>query len=294
MTLSSMTGFGRAQGHYENYNWVWEIRSVNGKGLDVRLRIPPGLEDFDLYIKSTLKSQLARGNLNVSLQLHHEGNNAQVNVNEAALDKLVVIAKEAAKKHGLEMPSIDRLLSIRDVVEIIDGEDAEERQNARNDLLKSTFSEAIDSLKLSRKEEGTATHKMLADILDTVEILLNKGEAIAKTQPEALKDKFQEKVSKLLENNNFDMDRMMQEIVILATKADVKEETDRLRAHIDAARKLLNTEGPVGRKLEFLTQEFNREINTLCSKSTDIALTEVGLSLKTTIDQFREQILNVE
>ena len=118
MTLSSMTGFGRAQGHYENYNWVWEIRSVNGKGLDVRLRIPPGLEDFDLYIKSTLKSQLARGNLNVSLQLHHEGNNAQVNVNETALDKLVVIAKEAAKKHGLEMPSIDRLLSIRDVLDL--------------------------------------------------------------------------------------------------------------------------------------------------------------------------------
>jgi uncharacterized protein (TIGR00255 family) len=294
MTLSSMTGFGRTQSQFENYSWVWEIRSVNGKALDVRMRIPPGLDAFDQYIKTTLKKSISRGSLNVSLQLQKDSDEIDVKVNEVALDKLISVAKEAALKHNMPMPSIDNLLSIRDVVEITTKDDDDEKLKARNEELKTSFLDAITELKQSRDDEGSATFTMLSDVLDQVEKLLKEGEEIAAQQPDALKNKFLDKVNALLENNNFDNERITQEVVILATKADVKEETDRLHAHIASARTLLNEKDPVGRKLDFLCQEFNREANTLCSKSTDIALTNIGLSLKTAIDQFREQVQNVE
>ncbi|MDG1707207.1 MAG: YicC family protein [Emcibacteraceae bacterium] len=295
MTLSSMTGFGRAQGHFGNYNWVWEIRSVNGKGLDVRMRIPPGLDALDQFIKTTVKKSITRGSVNVSLQLSTEGNETDVIVNEDALDKLISVAKSAADKHGLPMPSLDSLLSIRDVVEIGNKEDDEDEIKARDQALKQSFEEAVKALKTSRDTEGEATRTMLSDIIDEVENLLNQAEEIAVTQPAALKVKFEEKLSNLFDNKQgLDQDRMAQEVVLLATKADIKEETDRLHAHITSARNLLDEKGIVGRKFDFLTQEFNREANTLCSKSSDIGLTNIGLSLKTSIDQIREQVQNIE
>ena len=295
MNLSSMTGFGRAQGQFENYNWIWEIKSVNGKGIDIRMRIPSGLDAIDQHIKSSLRKSISRGSVNVSLQLQKDSSEAQVNVNEQALEKLIVVAKAAANKYDLPMPSIDSLLSIRDIVEISEHDDDDKTIKDRDIALKSSFLEAIQSFIKSRQEEGAATYKMLIDILDEIERLLKEGEEIAAKQPHALKEKFEEKVSNLFSNNQgIDQDRMAQEVVILATKADVKEETDRLNAHIISARKLLNEEGPVGRKMEFLVQELNRETNTLCSKSSSITLTNIGLSLKTAIDQFREQVLNVE
>ncbi|MEZ5756825.1 MAG: YicC/YloC family endoribonuclease [Emcibacteraceae bacterium] len=295
MTISSMTGFGRAEGHFENYSWVWEIRSVNGKTIDIRYRIPPGLDDLDQYIKTTLKNALSRGSLNISLQLQKDVSNPEVRVNEEALDKLVTVAKSAAKKHDLAMPSIDRLLSIRDIVEIADLEEDEELLNARDEQLKATFILALDGLKKSRLHEGEATFKMLSATLDEIEILLQKAIDVAATQPKSIKEKLEEKVSALFDNNQgIDPDRLAQEIILLVTKADVKEETDRLNAHIASARKLIKEQGAVGRNLEFLSQEFNRETNTLCSKSSDITLTNIGLALKAAIDQFREQVLNVE
>lgn len=295
MTLSSMTGFGRAEGHFENYSWVWELRSVNGKSLDVRMRIPSGLDAFDQFVKAELKKVISRGNINVSLQLSKDSQESAVNVNETALDKLVVIAKDAAKKHDLAMPSIDRLLAIRDVVEITEMDEDDDTLKKRNDALKASFKDAIKSLVSARNDEGAATRDMLSNVLDEVERLLNEGEAIAAKQPDALKNKFNEKVNALFDNSQgLDQDRLAQEVVLLATKADVKEETDRLHAHIVSARSLLNENGPIGRKFDFLTQEFNREANTLCSKSTDITLTNIGLSLKTAIDQLREQVQNVE
>ncbi|MCC3859965.1 YicC/YloC family endoribonuclease [Pseudemcibacter aquimaris] len=295
MTLSSMTGFGRATGHFEHYSWVWELRSVNGKGLDVRMRIPPGLDAFDQYIKNTVKKAMTRGNINVSLQLTKDSSDTDVKVNEAALDKLVSAAKHASVHHGLPMPSLDSLLSIRDVVEITTAEDSEEMIKGRDAALQQSFDEALAALKSARDEEGVATKKMLSDVVGEVEDLLNQAEKIAATQPEQLKKKYMEKVDALLDNSKgLDQERLAQEVVVLATKADTKEETDRLRAHIASARNLLNETGPVGRKFDFLTQEFNREANTLCSKSTDISLTNIGLSLKTAIDQIREQVQNVE
>lgn len=295
MTLSSMTGFGRAEGHYEHYSWVWEIRSVNGKGLDVRMRIPPGLDAFDQFIKTTIKKEITRGSINVLLQLSKEETDTDVKVNEAALDKLIGVAKKASVDHDLPMPSLDSLFSIRDVVEIIPTEDNENQISERNDILKKSFIEALSELKSSRLEEGLATRKMLSDVIDQVEDLLNQAEEIANNQPSLLKEKFEEKVSALFDNKQgIDKDRLAQEIVLLATKADTKEETDRLRAHIASARTMLDAKGTIGRKMDFLTQEFNREANTLCSKSSDIALTNIGLSLKTAIDQIREQVQNVE
>lgn len=295
MTLSSMTGFGRAEGHHENYSWVWEIRSVNGKGIDVRMRIPPGLDAFDQFIKNTIKKEINRGSINVSLQLSKEEGGTEVKVNEEALDKLIMVAKNASINHGLPMPSLDSLLSIRDVVEITSTEDDEAAVTSRNKALRDSLNDAVSALKASREEEGRATHKMLSDVVDEVENLLNQAEEIAIKQPSQLKEKFEEKVSALFDNKQgVDKDRLAQEIVLLATKADTKEETDRLRAHIASARVMLDVSGPVGRKMDFLTQEFNREANTLCSKSSDIALTNIGLSLKTAIDQIREQVQNVE
>lgn len=295
MTLSSMTGFGRAEGHYEHYSWVWEIRSVNGKGLDVRMRIPPGLDAFDQFIKTTIKKEITRGSINVLLQLSKEETDTDVKVNEAALDKLIGVAKKASVDHDLPMPSLDSLLSIRDVVEIIPTEDNENQISERNDILKKSFIEALSELKSSRQDEGLATRKMLSDVIDQVEDLLNQAEEIANNLPSLLKEKFEEKVSALFDNKQgIDKDRLAQEIVLLATKADTKEETDRLRAHIASARTMLDAKGTIGRKMDFLTQEFNREANTLCSKSSDIALTNIGLSLKTAIDQIREQVQNVE
>lgn len=295
MTLSSMTGFGRAEGHYEHYSWVWEIRSVNGKGLDVRMRIPPGLDAFDQFIKTTIKKEITRGSINVLLQLSKEETDTDVKVNEEALDKLIGVAKKASVDHDLPMPSLDSLLSIRDVVEITTTEDNENQISERNDILKKSFIEALSELKSSRQDEGLATRKMLSDVIDQVEDLLNQAEEIANIQPSLLKEKFEEKVSALFDNKQgIDKDRLAQEIVLLATKADTKEETDRLRAHIASARTMLDAKGTIGRKMDFLTQEFNREANTLCSKSSDIALTNIGLSLKTAIDQIREQVQNVE
>ncbi len=295
MTLSSMTGFGRSNNHYEDYSWIWELKSVNGKGLDVRARIPQGFDTLDKYVKSVAKKVLFRGNLNILLQIKKDGIKTVINVNDEVLDKLITIAKNAAIKHNLPIPSIDNLLTIREVIEVSNDDAEEDIEKGRDKAVKLSFDEAIKSLISSRKEEGAATYNMLSFILDDIDRLLSEAEAIAVKQPELLKEKYEKKLGSLFDNKqDVDPDRLAQEIVLLALKSDIKEETDRLNAHIVSARKLLVSDGPVGRKLEFLTQEFSREINTLCSKSSDIRLTNVGLALKVAIDQFREQILNVE
>ncbi|MBT6135329.1 MAG: YicC family protein [Kordiimonadaceae bacterium] len=295
MTLSSMTGFGRSNNSFENYSWVWELKSVNGKGLDLRTRIPQGFDTLDKHVKSVAKKVLFRGTLNIVLQIKKDGVETVLNVNEDVLNKLIIIAKDAAIKHNLPMPSIDNLLTIRDVIEVNNDDTPDYTEKGRDKAVKLSFDEALKSLISSREEEGAATYCMLSLILDDINRLLSEAEVIGLKQPELLKEKYEKKLGSLFDNKqDIDQGRLAQEIVLLALKSDIKEETDRLNAHIVSARKLLLTNGPVGRKLEFLTQEFNREINTLCSKSSDIRLTNIGLSLKASIDQFREQVLNVE
>lgn len=295
MTLSSMTGFGRSNNSFENYSWVWELKSVNGKGLDLRTRIPQGFDTLDKHVKSVAKKVLFRGTLNILLQIKKDGVETVLNVNEDVLNKLIIIAKDAAIKHNLPMPSIDNLLTIREVIEVNNDDTPDYTEKGRDKAVKLSFDEALKSLISSREEEGAATYCMLSLILDDINRLLSEAEVIGLKQPELLKEKYEKKLGSLFDNKqDIDQGRLAQEIVLLALKSDIKEETDRLNAHIVSARKLLLTNGPVGRKLEFLTQEFNREINTLCSKSSDIRLTNIGLSLKASIDQFREQVLNVE
>ena len=295
MTLSSMTGFGRSNNSFENYSWVWELKSVNGKGLDLRTRIPQGFDTLDKHVKSVAKKVLFRGTLNILLQIKKDGVETVLNVNEDVLNKLIIIAKDAAIKHNLPMPSIDNLLTIREVIEVNNDDTPDYTEKGRDKAVKLSFDEALKSLISSREEEGAATYCMLSLILDDINRLLSEAEVIGLKQPELLKEKYEKKLGSLFDNKqDIDQDRLAQEIVLLALKSDIKEETDRLNAHIVSARKLLLTNGPVGRKLEFLTQEFNREINTLCSKSSDTRLTNIGLSLKASIDQFREQVLNVE
>ncbi|WP_321391348.1 YicC/YloC family endoribonuclease [Emcibacter sp.] len=295
MTLSSMTGFARTQGQWENYSWVWEIRSVNGRGLDIRCRIPSGFEAMDQTVRGHLKKHIARGSLNVNLQMHRESEEVQVKVNQVALDQLVAIVVETSSNNHLPQPDISNLMSVRDLVQIIEGEEDENFRKARDKAIEESFLEAIAALKENRLSEGAATSEMLQKIIIDIEASVAEATKVAAGQPNLIRDRFMDKVNALLDDNKgLDPDRIAQEVTILATKADVKEEMDRLVAHIDAARKLLVEKEPVGRKLDFLSQEFNREANTLCSKSSDIALTQIGLSLKASIDQLKEQVQNIE
>ncbi|WP_138380090.1 YicC/YloC family endoribonuclease [Luteithermobacter gelatinilyticus] len=295
MTLSSMTGFARVQGQWETYHWTWEIRSVNSRGLDIRCRLPNGFEVLDQTVRNLVKKHIARGSLNVNLQMQRDSADVQVEINQQALDQLVDIVMETSAKHHLPQPDIAALLTVRDVVRIVDGTEDEAHLKERDQALEASLGEALEALKDSRRGEGRATAEMLTKILDEIEAQVKAANRLAADLPAVIRDKFLEKVNALLEDNKgFDADRIAQEVTILATKADVKEELDRLEAHLKAARKHVQQDGPVGRKLDFLTQEFNREANTLCSKSPDIRLTEIGLALKAAIDQLREQVQNVE
>lgn len=295
MTLSSMTGFARVSGQWQTYSWVWEIKSVNGRGLDIRGRMPSGLETMDMVMRNSLKKHLSRGSVNVNLVLKNDTGGVNFTINQPMLDALTEVAVETSSTHHLPQPTIGVLLGIKDVIQYGAAEEDEEALKARNVELEKSFLEAVEALKASRAEEGAAMQTALGTILDEIEGYVSGAAEIAATLPDQLKARFQEKVDALLGDvKALDADRVAQEVVLLATKADIKEELDRLVAHIAAARGYLQATGPIGRKLDFLTQEFNREANTLCSKAADIALTNIGLSLKTAIDQFREQIQNIE
>lgn len=295
MTLSSMTGFARVEGQWEGYRWTWEIKSVNGRNLDVRCRTPTGLDGLEQMVRKSLKAAIARGSVNVNLQLSRDRDMATFRINQDMLDSLVEVATETAMKNHLPQPSLDALMAIRDVVEYVEAEEDEDMVKARDHALTLSFDTAVEAFKAARQTEGAAMQAVLAGLVEEIEQLVGQADSLAQDMPELIKTRYMEKVTALLDDTaDIAPERIAQEVVLLATKADVKEEIDRLYAHIAAAKKYLVTEGQIGRKLDFLTQEFNREANTLCSKASDIRLTNIGLSLKTAIDQFREQVQNIE
>ncbi|MBL4893754.1 MAG: YicC family protein [Emcibacter sp.] len=295
MTLSSMTGFARTSGSWENYHWTWEIKSVNGRSLDVRCRTPLGLDGIEQMARKATKDNIARGSVNINLQMNRESDGTSFKINQEMLDVLVEVATETAMKNHLPQPSLDALMGIRDVIQYVEAEDDEANLKARDAALKTSFEETLSAFKVSRDGEGAAMQNVLSALLDEIEQLVKQADSLAAELPEMIRKRYMDKVNALLDDKSgIDPERIAQEVVLLATKADIKEEIDRLYAHIDAGRKHLKAEGQIGRKLDFLTQEFNREANTLCSKASDIRLTEVGLSLKTSIDQFKEQIQNIE
>lgn len=296
MTLSSMTGFARAEGGFNGFSWAWELRSVNGRGLDVRCRLPGGMEGLEQKLRALLSDRLKRGNVQVALQWSRGPGATELRLNERALAQ-VISALDAARVRlpKAEPARLDGLLAIRGVLELAEPEESEDEREAREAALLKSFEEALAALVTARETEGQKLESVLSAHIARIEELTEAAAGNAETQPVALRNRLRTQVSELLQaSNELSEERLAQEVALLVTKADVREEIDRLRAHVTAARAHLGEEGPVGRKLDFLTQEFHREANTLCSKSPGLGLTRIGLDLKAAVDQLREQVQNVE
>lgn len=288
-----MTGFARADGAGYGCRWVWEARSVNGKGLDVRFRGPPGLEQLEQAVRERAAARFSRGNVQLSLTQQREHSAATVSVNRAALSEVMRVARELRSEASAAPLSIEQLLSIRGVVDLVEA--TTETSDELRDAMLTSLDEALDALADMRESEGAAVAGFLTDRLDRIEALTAQAAANPARTPEAIRARIAEQVAALLDAAPaLDPARLHQEAAILATRADVGEEIDRLTAHVAAARQLLAEGGAVGRRLDFLAQEFNRETNTLCSKSNDKSLTAIGLDLKAVVDQFREQVQNLE
>lgn len=298
MTLSSMTGFGRSQGAAGGFAWAWEARSVNGRGLDLRLRLPGGFDVLDQPVRKLAGSLLARGNVSLNLQVQRERGDARYQLNKDWLAVVTDAARrlretDAGNGYGPIQP--EGLLALRGVIESVDDAADSTPDDATQKALLAGASEALEALAEARRSEGAALYLILSEHLNTVEQLAASARGTAATQPQLLQERMLRTVRDLVEQSPaLPAERIAQEVAMLAAKADVREELDRLEAHIAAGRELLGSGKPCGRKLEFLAQEFHREANTLGSKSQDIELTRIGLDLKATIDQIREQVANVE
>ena len=293
--LSSMTGFARSHGVSGPYAWAWEIKSVNGKGLDIRLRFPPGWDAIEGPVRARAAEVLTRGSVQASLTVERSGVAPAVRVNTAVLDVLLATVRQLASKIDAAPPSIDGLLALKGVIEVGDAEEREEDKRSAEAAAVAGFAEATRALGEMRRHEGAALGRVLAGRLDEIAALAERAEAAPGRKPEAIRARLAEQVAALLaQSERFDPDRLHQEAIMIATKADVREELDRLAAHVAQARHLIGQGGPIGRRLDFLSQEFNREANTLCAKSNDVELTTIGLELKAAVEQFREQVQNVE
>jgi uncharacterized protein (TIGR00255 family) len=293
--LASMTGFARIQGSDAGASWAWELRSVNGRGLDLRLRLPPGFDALEAPLRDAAGKRLARGNVAASLSLKQERRGALA-IDEAALDAaLAALDRLRARLPGAAPPQPELVLALPGVLRAADPDADEAARGALTEAVTAGFVAALESLCVARTEEGARLHAVLAGLLDEITALQAEATAEASTQPAALREKLLTAIAALgLQTPMPSEERMAHEVALLAAKADVREELDRLAAHIAQARALLAEARNVGRRLDFLTQEFNREANTLCSKSASTRLTGIGLRLKAAIERFREQVQNVE
>lgn len=295
MTLKSMTGFARADGVHGDTRWHWEARSVNGRTLELRLRLPAGFDALEIRARSLAQEKLARGNCTISLWLKRESGQMEIKLNQAALRQAQIVAEQARDLTGLKRARLDTLLGMRGVVETVEGEESEEAQAALHHALIASLAEALDHLVMARAAEGERLQNVIERQLAQIVILIERASGAAARQPEAIAERLREQIARLTEpGSNLDPDRLHQEALLLAAKADIQEELDRLRAHVAAAGELIESAQPVGRKFEFLAQEFNREANTICSKASDVEISRTGLELKTVIDQLREQVQNIE
>ncbi|ASE40727.1 YicC/YloC family endoribonuclease [Brevundimonas vesicularis] len=292
-TLSGMTGFGRADGAGEGWTWSVEARSVNGRNLEVRFRGPNGFDGLERAAKAAGQARFARGQVTIGVQAKRaEAGEAAVTINAAVLARYLTLANELAED-GATPPSADGLLALRGVIEAPEEADDPEARAAVEAAMTRTVEEALDALKASRQNEGAQLTPVLDEFIARIQALVAQAEGEATAQVEAIRDRFTRRISELAPDAPGLEDRIFLEAAALATKADVREELDRLTAHVASARQLVAS-APAGRKLDFLMQEFMREANTLCSKSATTALTGIGLELKAVIEQLREQVQNVE
>lgn len=294
MSLSSMTGFASASGSQKTSTWVWEIKSVNGKAFDARLRLPQGFDHLEIQARQILSQNFKRGNLQVNLALQNQSGEDRISINRDVLEQYLTLAEELRNRTGALPPSSENLLALKGVIETKSETRSEQDQVEIDQAIMQTFSDAVSALVKNRNEEGAKLFNVLKLQLDEIENCRAKAIEHPSRKAETLKQKLKDQIAQLLEIHAFDEQRLHQEAVLQATRADIQEELDRLGVHISAARTLLKSKEPVGRKFDFLAQEFNREANTLCSKANDAGLTAIGLDLKTTIDQMREQVQNIE
>jgi uncharacterized protein (TIGR00255 family) len=292
MAIESMTGFARHETSCPGgEKVVCEIRSVNGKSLDMRLRVPQGMERLEPHVRQAIQSAITRGNLQVTVSLEGSDMREALQINHAMVDDILAVAGSLHSRYGLAMPTVGELLSIRGIIETSGATETEDNDAPVLEAVKS----AVAALKIFRANEGAALKALMFEHLAAIEALTARVAADVSRSPEKIKERLAAQVQILMDSvQGFDEQRLAAEAAILATKADIREELDRLSAHIGAARQLLSGDGPVGRKLDFLSQEFNREANTLCSKSNASSVTTIGLELKAVVDQFREQVQNLE
>ncbi|MDB5495027.1 MAG: hypothetical protein JWP86_2364 [Phenylobacterium sp.] len=294
MTISGMTGFGRSEGALNGWSWAVEARSVNGRNLEVRFRGPPGFDGLERAARDQAQARFQRGQVTVGVQAKRAEGAGAVRLNLEQLERYLAAGAPYLASGKAGPPSLDGLLALKGVIET---EDAVEDPDARAGLeaaMAAAIGTAMEALLTARREEGAALTGVLTGFLERIAELVGQAESLAGEQPAAIKERFARRMAELI-GEAAPEERIVQEAAAMAIKADVREELDRLAGHVNAARQLLaGNDGGVGRRFDFLTQEFMREANTLCSKSASAALTSVGLDLKAVIDQFREQVQNVE
>jgi len=295
MTIKSMTGFARSDGALGPIGWHWEVRSVNGRGLDLRLRLPPGYEALEARIREAVSKRIVRGSLTINLNVKRSEGETRIRLNETALRQVLAVLDSLKTKVETAPLRPEALLGIKGVLEVVEPEESEAETQARTAAMLTGLAEALDGMVQAREAEGRHLSAIVLQQVATIERLVALVVASPARSAEAIRQRLREQVGRLLETGiGLDEGRIYQEAAMLATRADVEEELKRLGAHIAGARELVTSREPAGRRLDFLAQEFNREANTLCSKSSDPETTRAGLELKAVIDQMREQVQNIE
>jgi uncharacterized protein (TIGR00255 family) len=290
-----MTGFAREAGVTGPYQWAWEIKTVNGRGLEARVRTPPGFDAAGEEARTQVLKALTRGQGQLTLTITKADMTPRVRVNRELLESLAAAVAALPLPEAVRPATLDGLLAVRGVVEIEDEAADEGRDAALHEALREAVLRLIESLRAARLSEGLALASVLGQQLNGVERLVGEAEAAPARQPGAIRARLEGQIAQLLEGKaGLDPDRLHQEAMLIAARSDIREELDRLRAHLESARGLLSDGGAVGRRLDFLAQEFGREANTLCAKAYDVSLSRIGLELKAVIEQFREQVQNVE
>jgi uncharacterized protein (TIGR00255 family) len=292
-----MTGFASAKGSHGPWTWAWELRSVNGKGLDLRLRVPDWLDGLEAALRADLVKSVSRGNVTLSLRLARSEDNGAMSLNAGVLNTVLealeqIEAEAIARGIHLAPSRASDLLALRGVLDTGTGDEDNAPLVAQ---IKAGFPALVRAFVQMRRDEGAALTRIMSDQLILIAALTDQAAELALARKDTTAETLRANLARVLDSaDGVDPDRLAQELALIAVKADVTEEIDRLRAHVDAARALLDAGGAIGRKLDFLMQEFNREANTLCSKAQSTDLTAVGLDLKAVIDQMREQVQNIE
>ncbi|MEF2551822.1 YicC/YloC family endoribonuclease [Aurantimonas sp. A2-1-M11] len=295
MPVQSMTGFARHEATAAGGEFVWELRSVNSKGLDLRLRLPQGFETIENDLRREAATWLTRGNIQANLQIRRDEAAPAFTINEPMLGQLLALSSRLVADGHAAPPSADGILAIKGIVEVAESRMDPDTRDSQFAAARESFSAALASLAGAREAEGAALADILSERLAEIERLAGEAEADPSRSPHACRDRLTAQVAELMTaDDRLDEQRLHQEAAMIAARADIREEIDRLQTHVAAAKALLAAGGPVGRRLDFLSQELNRESNTICSKSNATSLTAIGLELKVAVDQFREQVQNIE